>query len=307
MNRVTDLASQNLTLSFMRDAQARVAKGQIQLTSGKTADRYAGIARDAGRVVSLEADAVRAKQFVAGNKIVDLRLQRMENNVAAIMDVASRARVLLVSASSDPNAGPLAASLGQNAAHMLEEVASLLNDRLDGRHLFAGSRTDTPPVDLAALPADGVFAGDPAGYYYRGGGDRLAVRAAEDLELTYGIGADEAGFGQLIQALQLVKIADSGDAAAARARLDRALELVNKAVAELPEIRSRIGTTRASLEAVNQKHEDFTLYAEQAVGDVQNIDVPETVTRLSGDQMALEASYAALARLRSVSLLDYLR
>ena len=39
MTRVTDLASQNLTLGHLRQAQARQLDAQLQISSGKTAQR----------------------------------------------------------------------------------------------------------------------------------------------------------------------------------------------------------------------------------------------------------------------------
>src|SRR3546814_8541114 len=79
MTRVTNLASQNLSLALLQQTQSRVMDAQVQISTGKKAERYMGVAPDAARLVSVKADHARVTPFVAGNEIVDLRLQRMES------------------------------------------------------------------------------------------------------------------------------------------------------------------------------------------------------------------------------------
>jgi len=305
MTRVTDLASQNLTLGHLRQAQARQRDAQLQISSGKTAQRYSGIAGQSAKLVSLEAEHTRTQRFVEGNKLVDQRLQKMESAVAAAGDLAAELRTLLVNATnaSDADAVPLA----EESERMIHQLAGLLNEKADGRHLFAGSRIDVPPVDISALPADGDFPGTADAHYYRGDGARASVRASDQLTITYGVTADEPAFEKLVRSIHLVRTADASDPAALSARLEEALGLAEAAVNEIPDIRSRIGVARNALEAETARHEESLLYGEKAIGDIENVDVTEAITRLAAEQTTLQASYAALARLQSLSLADYLR
>ena len=305
MTRVANLSAQNLSLSLLQQTQSRVMDAQVQISTGKKAERYAGIAQESGRLLSLKSEHARVTQFMAGNKVADMRLQKMETSVAGTMEVASKLRTLLVNATHDENASVLA--LGEEATAMLGQVGNYLNTQLDGRYLFAGGRTDTAPVDLSTLPADGIFTGAAADLYYRGDAERIAVRTGEASSLTYGVTADDPAFDTLFQALQIVATTDTSDPTTARARLEEALDLVNAAISAIPDVRSRIGSSRSTLELANAQHDEFLLYAEGAIGDIENVDVTEAITRLSGHQTTLEASYASLARLQSVSLLDYLR
>ena len=305
MNRVANLSAQNLSLSLLQQTQSRAMDAQVQISTGKKAERYMGVAPDSARLLSLKSEHARATQFVAGNKVADMRLQKMETSIAGTMDVATNLRTLLVNATHDENATALA--LNAEGAAMLSQVANYLNTQLDGRHLFSGSRTDIAPVDFSTLPADGVFTGPAADLYYKGDDLPATLRTGEASSITYGVTADEPGLDKLVQALQIVATIDTTDPTAARARLEEALTLANGAVAEIPDIRSRIGSSRATIELANSQHDEFLLYAEGAIGDIENVDVTEAITRLSGHQATLEASYASLARLQSVSLLDYLR
>ena len=72
-------------------------------------------------------------------------------------------------------------------------------------------------------------------------------------------------------------------------------------------MRSQISADRSTIETLNKRHADFLLYAEENIGDLENIDVTEALTRLGGDQVQLEASYMLIARLSQISLTQYLR
>ena len=55
-----------------------------------------------------------------------------------------------------------------------------------------------------------------------------------------------------------------------------------------------------------ERHENFTVYAEGVIHDIEHIDQTEVIVKLTSDQQVLEASYASLARLQSITLLDFL-
>ena len=113
-----------------------------------------------------------------------------------------------------------------------------LNVELDGRHLFAGSRTDTAPVVLD--PAFSAF-GAADDTYYQGDAVELTVRADVDHDLTYGMTADREGFQELIGALRATIEGDGSDD---QALLESALDLVNAALPKITGYRSEIGAAR---------------------------------------------------------------
>ena len=99
-----------------------------------------------------------------------------------MVDIAANIRTQLVSAINEGNAP--ASGIDTLAQNMLNQVSSILNVDLDGRHLFAGSKTNTRPVDLN----DAAFLVPPATYpstadttYYQGDAELLSVRADVDL------------------------------------------------------------------------------------------------------------------------------
>ena len=52
MTRVANLSAQNLSLSLLQQTQSRVMDAQVQISTGKKAERYMGVAPDSARLLS---------------------------------------------------------------------------------------------------------------------------------------------------------------------------------------------------------------------------------------------------------------
>jgi flagellar hook-associated protein 3 FlgL len=120
---------------------------------------------------------------------------------------------------------------------------------------------------------------------------------------VYGETADNPAFEKLIRALDIVKKSPPSD----RAALEHALAVANQALDEIPDVRTRIGTAQQTLEQINKRHDEFLLYTEQSVSDIQNVDVAQTMTKLNADSVSLQASYMSINTLSQLNLMEFLR
>ena len=57
----------------------------------------------------------------------------------------------------------------------------------------------------------------------------------------------------------------------------------------------------------NERHTKFIAFLESRISDTENVDLLEAITRLLDESRALEASFQALARIRELSLTNFLR
>lgn len=307
MTRIATMAQHSLILSHIREAQTRMQEAQIQMATGYTAQRYAGIAPEARHLVSLESSLARIKQYQTNNKTIDLRLQTMEGTVGQTVDAATKLKTLLVNGLHNNLAADMA--LGTQAQNLLNEVAKQLNIKIGDRYLFSGSKTDTPPIDLnasgySAPPTTYPSAADTG--YYQGDSVILTTRAADDYDISYGVTADDPAFEKLIRALQLTATVTTTPVLD-RDRLQDGLDMVNEAINELTTVRSRIGTTQNALESATQDQFDMTAYMEQSIIQITEVDVTEAASRMSADQLMLQASYMTISQLSKLSLANYLR
>ncbi len=305
MIRVSSLAMHTMSLANLQLVQSRMAEQSIAISSGKVAQRYSGVGLDAGRLVNLESLQHELDQFVRNNNLVDDRLQAMETATSNLFDIATEIRTKLVQALNAGNAEVM--PLNQIAQSLLEQVASLLNTEHNGRRLFGGSVTNVAPVDLNAAgfnpPPAVPSAADTL--YYQGDATKLSTRADDNLTVTYGVTADEAGFEQLIRTLHIAANVTTSPVPN-MGMINEALRVAEQAIENLPTILSKIGASRASLDGANKSHDERMLYAQETISDIENVDITKAITLISADQITLEASFATLAQISRVSLLDFL-
>lgn len=304
---IANLAQETKLLKRIFDTQKQILETQNQISTQKVAERYWQIAPDANRLVNLKSAQKRMDRFLLNNQQVVQRLQTMETHTSQIFDIATDFRTLLISAlNTDNNATNIA--INTEATNRLQMVSGLLNVDIEGRYLFSGTKTDTPPIDLN----DPNFPAPPPAYpsladtdYYQGNDATLTAHADDDLDVTYGVRANASGFEKLIRSLRLAQTTVTSPLD--RTRLEEALRLAEEAVNEIPDIRTGIGASIKTLELANTIHTDALLKAQGTVGDIENVDVAAAMTKLSNDQLHLEASFMVLARLSSLSLLNFLR
>ncbi len=300
MTRVAQLAQQQLTLSNVRATQERLQEAQIQISTGQKSRSYAGIFKDATRLVSLEASQSRIKQFVQNNTIISDRLERMDSSVSNIFDALSELRTTLIQATSDSSSGEV--RLTEIANNLLSTVTGQLNAKENGRFLFAGSMTTTQPVTVP-VPDPTTF-GVPEANYYNGDQAALTARIDEVTTISYGMTGDRAGFQDAIAALKAAIQAGSTND---RGLMETALTLTNSALQTVAGYRAEIGSDLQTIDRANSNNNDLLTFLEGSITDIESVDIPETVAKMSADQTVLQASYLTLARITNLTLLDFLR
>jgi flagellar hook-associated protein 3 FlgL len=296
--RLGDAAHATRISTLIQQVQARVRDTQAAAASGKASRSYSEIPASAAALVRGRDLQAQIRGLLAEADLVGDRLNAMDGALGAIANVADRMRSLVVNR-LDGGTGQAVPLAGESRA-ALAEIAAQLNVRVDGRYLFAGSRTDTPPV---VLPDPPPTVSDPD-LYYRGDGVVLRLRTGPDTELAYGITAAEPTFALLISAVARAGEAhNSGD----RAALETALGDLGRALDGLGELRGALGANAARLDAVREQQRGAALYLDEMRSRIEDVDLPEALTRLAADQALLEASYLALSRVQALSLADYLR
>lgn len=307
MTRIATFSQSQAMLSHVMGLQRQVAEGQAKISSGYNGQNFSEIAEESRRLVTLEAAHTTTERYIKNNDAADGRLQMMETSVSTVQSVLSQFRANLLQALSSNSADGV--QLSNAASVSLRQIESTLNVHTDGRYLLGGAVTDRPPVDIddpAFAPPGTTYPGTADTSYYHGDDAILTVRADDGLDLRYGITAADPAIEKAVRALHLAATASSGGALDT-ARAQEALRLAGEAVTELPDLIGKIGSTRATLASINASHTDVQLYTEQNINDIEVADMTKLMTRMAELSSTLEASFAVLARIRQLSLADYLR
>ncbi|WEK03287.1 MAG: flagellin [Candidatus Devosia phytovorans] len=297
INRVATFAMNRQMLDASMQTQSRMANMQLQQASGLKSTDYGGLGTDARKLVDLEVTAERAARYQASATSALADTDAIYAALQSINDLLTSTRTQVAGVTGTGISDSAIASLAANASQAIEELASLLNTRLGDRYLFAGTATETAPVSL-----DEDLTGEVADTsYYTGNAEHLSARVSEQQAISYGVTAGDMAFAQAFAALtQLASATDSTD-------LTAAYDLLGQAVDGVADSLGRVSTAAAGLERAVAHQQDLTAFYSEQIVSLRDVDVTEIAAQLTSYEAQLQASYAALAKIQSLSLLDYLR
>ena len=162
--------------------------------------------------------------------------------------------------------------------------------------------TETGTGDfLSKLGMEKIGNPRPDADYYLGDHQIMELRVDEQYDVSYGILAENPAFQQLIQGLGIAASTENQDA------LSTALGFINDAINDLPNVQGQIGLDIANVERFEERHQDFKVFAAQAISDIETVDVPLTLAELTQYETALQASFISISRAADLSLANYLR
>ena len=97
------------------------------------------------------------------------------------------------------------------------------------------------------------------------------------------------------------------DIANARQQIFNALNGVAGTYSGLEAMQTQVETVRSTIKVVQDSQTNLQTYATNTIANIQNVDTNETSVKLLQDQNQLQMSMSVLAKITSISLLDYLK
>lgn len=313
VSRITNLSSSRLINSLILKSQDRINEQQLKLTTQQKSQDYLGIGDDSSRLVTVESSVRRINQFIKDNTFIDMRIESMLNSMDALGDILSEVRALVREVLDDGNV-PEGMDKNEIAQLNMDQIAGFLNLKMNGRFLFAGTKTDAKPVvltptDLATAPtfnADGITTTAEPSFFYKGDDNQVKARIDEGLTLEYGVRANDAGFEKLIRAIRLVKSTNLTDANVI-GKFQHALDLLNQSEDQIAAVELKTGIRFQQLDTTNRNLADTKNILDGVVDEIERADTFEAVAVLNQVQTQLEASYTTAVRVSSLSLTKFLQ
>lgn len=300
VNRVSTFALFQSTLGNVAKVDAQLANLQNQLSSGFKSKDFEGISDNATRYMQLEDRLARMKQYSQTNSVVQTRIDTTDTILSQIISVATEIKNLISQRRSGTlESGAFAAQLDANWKTLVGQI----NTTVEGRYLFSGGRTDTPPMDadnFPELPVNGV----PSDSYYAGDQQDITVRASDSVELTYNVRADEEGFKKIFGGLALAK---QGDLVDSDELLEEGYDMMAEGLENIIARQATVNSNSVTLQNINQEIVSLTTYWQGIKDDIVNTDIITASTQVAINQSILTAAFQSFARITSLRLADFLR
>jgi flagellar hook-associated protein 3 FlgL len=331
------IQTQNLAI------QERMTEYSEQSSTGKKGTVYGALGSDVRQSIDLRGNVEELKTYQSNIATAQLRVTSAVETMDRIKDVARDVRDQLTKLSGNPP--PDQTVVKDIAKRGYDEVAQLLNTKVEGRYIFAGSDIDNAPFEDPTGFFDGVktavlnySANDAAtteiattavatdnSFFSPALGNPdpspLKARVDRNLDLSYQVRANgpEAvppdgkvePFREILRSLataanlsyDTTKPASFNDFQSllntTRTSLDTAAKSIDNHVGIL-------GSTAARMKALDTQHDETKVTLKTGIGDVEDVDMAETISKLQLVQTQLQASYKVTATLQKVNLIDFI-
>ncbi|MEZ0223038.1 MAG: flagellin [Alphaproteobacteria bacterium] len=322
--------------SRLKDLNTALADLERQISSGKKHDTLAGfggvVAQNIQRV---RMDRSRVQTYLDNITTVNTRINAMSQAMTAARKSVSQVIDGLVTAlhDSSEDVGTLS-TLAKNALKFVQDLANL---KVGGRYLFAGSDTTSAPfIDDTQLNANyqtevtnwlngtnttaqfsanvDAFSATALGFNAAlSSSGTVAVRIDQSTEVDYTVKADQDGFQEIVRALGLManlKVPDPNVDVPTTAELDdmlsKVLEIARAGVAQIDQAETNLGTKSGFINAIMEDHRQDAATLDGLIGDTENADMTEAVTKIQALQTQLQSSYEVTSIISRLSLVNFL-
>ena len=220
-------------------------------------------------------------------------LTASESALTQVQNQISDARALCVQMATATTGSAERASAAATVQNTLDEIVSLANTEVNGRYIFAGSKTDAAP-----------FSRDNDTNVVTYNGDNKAFTMKIGRDATVEVGSDgEAVFGDIFTTLSDLKDAleadDVSGIQAAMSNLDTHFDRISTKISE-------IGSKMLRMETKEKIFQDLNITNTERLSKIEDADITEAIMDLKAKELAYKAALASSARVMQLSLVDYL-
>lgn len=202
----------------------------------------------------------------------------------------------------------------------IEGIVDSLNTNFDGRYIFGGKNTKTPPFEILK-DTDGNI----TEIKYHGTKDQVAADGsilAKDgnlsREIATGVTVDLISDGRLFMKeegteanpdnlstffSEIMTAINSDDKGALSGKL---LAKIDVHTENFVNVRSRIGTVTNRFEAAKERNESENINLKEVLSEKQDVDVIQKYMEYSNQMLAYQASLSMGTKIMQISILDYM-
>ncbi|UWQ28838.1 flagellin [Leisingera sp. M523] len=332
LNSYGDMAQHLFLRSRNAELQQNITTLSEEFATGKSSNLTERLGGDYTYLADLESTLNRLDSYTVTNREVQLFATTTQSSLDKFQSQvqAMRNDILTLSSAIDVDN---AEQFGSQAKQRISSAINLLNASVGGRAVFAGTATDTTPLNDTGTLMSSILTevsglttsndiiqavkdwfDDPAGFdtvMYSGSTTSLQpVTVGEGEQVTLGIRADDDNLKHALQSYVITALADEPSLGLTD---DVKVDIVRQASSELTDsvdkliqLQADVGFIEGQLEAVNTRNEASKTSLSIVKNNLVSADPYETYTRLEEAQTQLEGLYTITSRSSQLSLLNYL-
>lgn len=306
--RVSTLMMYQQNMGGITNSQSEWLKYGEQMSTGKRVNRASDDPVAASQAVVLSQAQAQNAQFATARTFATQRVSTEESTLKQVTTAIQSAQEKIVYAANGTLSDDDRASLATDLQGIRDQLLNLANSTDgNGRYIFAGYKTDTPPFDSKGQYVGGdinveqqvdssrsMVIGHTGNLIF----DNVTSNAKPNAEQNIFTALDNA-----ITALN-VPVADADDTEkdAAAAVIDSTNRSLSNSLNNVLTVRAELGTQLNELDKLDALGDDRALAQTQQMSNLVDVDWNSTISNYTMQQTALQAAYKAFTDMQGMSL-----
>ena len=272
-------------------------KMQEKVSSGKNFNRPSDDPVAMVNSLGLSNTLARIEQYQKNMDTAKGWLDINETVLDQASKVAASAHQIALQFSSGNQSAEVQTEAASQIDSLIDEAIGLGNAQLNGKYIFGGYQTATPPF----AHSDN---GGTETVVYQGDGNDLQVQIGPDQTITAGknggtVFMDSNLFASLIGLKQAIANNDQTAIQQESTNLQAATDYFNAQVSD-------VGIRQSHLQTQGEIFSQTSLNLQNQLGDLENVDYNKAILEMQQKQTAYNVALSTAAQISKVSLLDYL-
>lgn len=282
------------------ELQSSLVKTQQQIATGRRILSPSDDPVAAARALEVTQSQSLNTRYGANRQQATSALGAVEGTLSSVTSLLQDVKTTIIAAGngalSDTERGFQATELRGR----FDELMGLANSRdALGNYIFSGFQTNTP-----------AFVQSATGASYQGdlGQQAIQVEATRQMAVsTSGQAVFQGGGQDIFQTLNdLIVLLETPGTTGLSAGLATANGNIDLALDNVLSIRASVGSRLQELDSLNNAGEDRNLQYSQILSELQDLDYTQALTKLSQQQITLEAAQRSFVTISGLSLFNFL-
>lgn len=311
VDRVASNSQTNYMLTQIGKANVNLQKTEMQVSSGKVSDTYAGIGDKTAALEGARVAAQKAQAYQTNTQLAVTQTDLQDTQLTTLAGLASQLQKAITTAAGNSDGTDLMSS----ADGIFQQAAAILNSTdSNGNYIYGGSITDQPPFTATKL--SDLASPATVSSFFQNNSTKKTVQVGDGQTETIGVLASDIGTNLMtsLQTLYNLAVAPTGsDTYSGQLTNSQTSDLTSqvlptatKAATDLNSATALNGDTYNNLKSSITNQETLNKLYTGFVSDIEDVDMAKALTNLSSNQTALQAVLTVTSKLNNLNLLNYM-
>ncbi|SLJ91373.1 flagellar hook-associated protein 3 FlgL [Enterobacter sp. NFR05] len=284
----------------------------LQMSTGQRVNKPSDDPIAASQAVVVSQAQQQNEQYKTARTFATQKVSLEENVLSQVTTAVTAAHTSLVAAANGTLSDDDRASMATELQGVRDQLLNLANSTDgNGRYIFGGYKTDTPPFNAA-----GAYNGGNVAISQQVDASRSMVIAHTGNQVFNSITSNAIPepdgstsqtnvFSMLDDAIAALKVPVSGNEAAqavSQAALDKANRGLTNSLNNVSTVRAQLGTQLQELTNLDELGDDRSLSLKTQMSDLVDVDWNSVISSYTMQQTALQASYKTFSDMQGMSL-----